>query len=324
MLGKHLNLSSRGKSLRKYLLAAAAAAAIASPAAARDGSGYFGVEGGVLFPKDTHVNFSGVGTYTDYYDDVYEATGEATFKTNYKAGLDLDLIAGYDFGLFRIEGELGWKKASHKRYDDAFASLETEYDTYTSGPGDIDADGKTTVVSGMVNALLDFGSADGLSFYAGGGVGLAKTKYRLSIDDPDTDLDAFTGTAKDSGFAWQLIAGARYPISPNIDLGLKYRYFHGNKVKESLSLVNEPVLDGTVDADFDANTRFKSHSLLASVVFNFGGAVAAPTPAPMEAAPPPPPPATQTCADGTVVLATEACPVAAPPPPPPPPAPERG
>jgi iron complex outermembrane receptor protein len=40
--------------------------------------------------------------------------------------------------------------------------------------------------------------------------------------------------------------------------------------------------------------------------------------------PPPPPPATQTCADGSVILATESCPVPPPPPPPPPPAPERG
>jgi iron complex outermembrane recepter protein len=46
-----------------------------------------------------------------------------------------------------------------------------------------------------------------------------------------------------------------------------------------------------------------------------------------EAAPPPPPPpapATQTCADGSVILATEACPAPPAPPPPPPPAPERG
>ena len=47
---------------------------------------------------------------------------------------------------------------------------------------------------------------------------------------------------------------------------------------------------------------------------------AAPPPPP----PPPPPPATQTCADGSVILATEACPAPPPPPPPPPPAPERG
>ena len=48
-------------------------------------------------------------------------------------------------------------------------------------------------------------------------------------------------------------------------------------------------------------------------------AVEVPPPPP----PPPPPPATQTCPDGTVILATDACPLP-PPPPPPPPAPERG
>ena len=51
-----------------------------------------------------------------------------------------------------------------------------------------------------------------------------------------------------------------------------------------------------------------------------------PAPEPYVAPPPPPPPApaTQTCPDGSVILATDACPVPPPPPPPPPPAPERG
>ncbi|MEO7654341.1 MAG: hypothetical protein ABIS23_01495, partial [Sphingomicrobium sp.] len=49
-----------------------------------------------------------------------------------------------------------------------------------------------------------------------------------------------------------------------------------------------------------------------------------PPPAVMPPPPPPAPPATQTCVDGSVILATEACPVPPPPPPPPPPAPERG
>jgi iron complex outermembrane receptor protein len=49
------------------------------------------------------------------------------------------------------------------------------------------------------------------------------------------------------------------------------------------------------------------------------GAAPPPPPLPVVMAPPPPPaPATQTCADGTVILATDTCPVAAPPPPPPP------
>jgi outer membrane receptor protein involved in Fe transport len=50
----------------------------------------------------------------------------------------------------------------------------------------------------------------------------------------------------------------------------------------------------------------------------------APEVAPPAPPPPPPPPATQTCADGSVILATDACPAPPPPPPPPAPEPERG
>jgi TonB-dependent receptor len=62
----------------------------------------------------------------------------------------------------------------------------------------------------------------------------------------------------------------------------------------------------------------------AGIRFAFGGSPPPPPPLPPPPiAPPPAPAATQTCADGSVILATDACPVPAPPPPPPPPA-ERG
>jgi opacity protein-like surface antigen len=61
---------------------------------------------------------------------------------------------------------------------------------------------------------------------------------------------------------------------------------------------------------------------LVSLGLRFGGQDAAPPPPPPP--PPPPAPATQTCPDGSVILATDACPVPPPPPPPPAPAPERG
>jgi iron complex outermembrane receptor protein len=65
---------------------------------------------------------------------------------------------------------------------------------------------------------------------------------------------------------------------------------------------------------------------LAGFTYKFGASAPALAEAPYVAPPPPPPapPATQTCPDGTVVLATDACPMAPPPPPPPPPEPERG
>ncbi len=60
---------------------------------------------------------------------------------------------------------------------------------------------------------------------------------------------------------------------------------------------------------------------LAGFTYKFGASRTAEVlpPPPPPPPPPAPPPATQTCPDGTVILATDACP---PPPPPPPPAPE--
>jgi hypothetical protein len=108
----------------------------------------------------------------------------------------------------------------------------------------------------------------------------------------------------------------RVPVSYNVDLGLKYRYFRSEvDYRDDTNPAAIESLEG----------RFRSHSLLASVIFNLGSApVTAPPVLAAEAPPPPPPPATQTCADGTVILATDACPAPPPPPPPPPPAPERG
>ena len=161
----------------------------------------------------------------------------------------------------------------------------------------------------MLNGLVDFGPDNGINGYVGAGVGRAKVKQ---FGDSD------------SAWAYQLIAGVRAPISDMIDVGLKYRYFRTGKLNfsDELDFVGvAPGSGGTVF--FDNDTRYSSHSLLASLILNFGGASA---PAPMEPAPmapPPPPPATQTCPDGSVILATSSCPL--PPPPPPPPAPvERG
>ena len=42
----------------KYLLLAAAGIVVAAPATARDGSGYIGADGGILFPKSQHINGS--------------------------------------------------------------------------------------------------------------------------------------------------------------------------------------------------------------------------------------------------------------------------
>ena len=267
--------------MKSYLLAATAVAAIATPAAARDRSAYVGLEVGALFVTDTHVTGNVIGEgVTDVFID-------------HKMGVDGDLIAGYDFGMFRLEGELGYKRSEHKDY--RFGGITD------------DARGRSSTYSGMVNAMIDLGHDEGFQFYAGAGAGWAQVTHVLSSGG--------SGGFKiqDRGFAWQGIAGVRYPVSQYFDLGLKYRYFdagHQNDTNGSVALRSD----------------YKSHSVLLSLIHNFNSP-APPPPPPVVVEPPPPPPpppATQTCPDGSVILATDACPAPPPPPPPPPPEPVRG
>ena len=67
----------------------------------------------------------------------------------------------------------------------------------------------------MANALIDSDFGGGFGGYAGGGAGRAWANF-----------------AGDSDNAWavQGIAGVRYALSPNVDAGLKYRYFHTGKL----------------------------------------------------------------------------------------------
>ena len=118
------------------------------------------------------------------------------------------------------KAKIGWKSAG---IDDAAidGDLIDDIDVVVD-----DVDGDVSVLSAMVNGLLDFGDDDGWNGYVGGGIGVASVKI-----DFDTDTALATTSDSDSGFAWQAIAGVRKAISENIDLGLKYRFFNAGGIK---------------------------------------------------------------------------------------------
>ena len=227
----------------------------------------------------------------------------------FKKGYDVDALAGYDFGFFRAEVELGYKRAKVKNLRFSQTVLPTFSTTVYGGRGE--------VLSGMGNLLLDFGN-EGVTGFVGGGAGVARTKIRADVGGPGVPVGSgFRGS--DNRFAYQALAGIRVPLSQNVDFGVKYRFFN---TKFRYTEADAPQGGQSVAG------RWRSHSLLGSRVFNFGAPVAVrpppPPPPPPPAPPPPPPPATQTCPDGSVILVTDACPAPPPPPPPPPAAPERG
>jgi len=289
--------------MRKFLLAAVASTALlATPAVAQSTGPYVGIEGGILFPRDMDVDAD--VDFVDPLDPDFVYPG--VFDLDFKTGFDIDGIIGYDFGMFRVEGELGYKRASvdEIQLDQDFIN---DYEAATGvdlSDVDFDLDGRVKVTSAMLNGLVDF-DMGGAAAYIGGGFGRAW-------------VDLFGDN--DSAWAYQLIAGVRVPVSSSIDAGLKYRYFRTGSLNFS---DNADFTDA--DILLTSDSKFSSHSLLASLIFNFGAPAPAPAYVPAAAPPPPPPaaPATQTCPDGTVILATEMCPL--PPPPPPPPSPgERG
>ena len=104
--------------MRKYLLAAVAITALSSPAMARDGSAYVGIEGGIMFPRDMDGN--GLVDFTSTPATPagpVDFVGLGDFDAELKRGYDIDAVAGYDFGAFRLELEGGYKRAKRDGFD---------------------------------------------------------------------------------------------------------------------------------------------------------------------------------------------------------------
>src|SRR5918993_2466473 len=199
--------------MRKLAITMALASTmLATPAVARDGAPYAGIEGGVMLVEDLNLDYRDEGLFPFGPQEIDDAV-----VVDHKMGFDVDAIVGYDFGMVRAEGELGYKRASIDEMELSVIAL----------PGSPpDADGRATALSAMFNVLLDFGDDDGWSGYVGPGIGFARVKYNADVDELGI---GFRDT--DSALAWQIVAGVRTALSANMDLGLKYRYFNTRKLK---------------------------------------------------------------------------------------------
>ncbi len=248
-----------------------ASTALASPALARDGQWYVEVGGGPMIVEDLKFDIN---------------SGADTASADLDTGYDFGGLVGYDFGAFRLEAEASYRAADITNLVVGTTGVASAPNGIPAASGRYDANGDANVLSFMLNGLADFGDDDGIQGFVGGGVGVARTDVNATITS--NGPGAFDDS--DSGFAWQVLAGVRAPLTDNIDVGLRYRMFTANGVN----------LVDTFGRDLD--TKFRSHSILGTLTFNFGGEeVLPPPPPPPVVAPPPPPPPV----------------VAAPPPPPP-------
>ncbi|WP_435418959.1 OmpA family protein [Parerythrobacter aurantius] len=258
--------------MRKLVIGMAlASTAIASPALARDDAWYVEVDGGVMIVEDLEFDVNG-------------AANDLTLEA--EEGYDFGGLVGYDFGPFRLEAEASYREADIDSVTAGVAGFPARQTLFVAPAGAYPASGEANALSFMVNGLFDFGPDDGLQAFVGGGVGVARTAINARI----TESGPAGIDDSDSGFAWQILAGVRAPLNDRWDVGVKYRLFNAAGVE----LVDR--------AGRDLETRFRSHSLLGTLTYNFGE-----PPAPPPVVVPPPPP--------VVVTPPPARPVPPPPPP---------
>jgi outer membrane immunogenic protein len=164
-------------------------------------------------------------------------------------------------------------------------------------------------------------AADRFMIYAKGGYASGKVNFRARDSE---SLVTYTKNDRQNGYV--LGGGVDYALSNHLIFGVDFSHV---KLGAKTSTGRNVFDDGTFgDNPETYRTRATMDIFMARLSFKFGGGHAPQLAPPAPPAPPPlpPAPATQTCADGSVILASDACPVPLPPapPPPPPPSGERG
>jgi len=135
------------------------------------------------------------GIATDLEDDVGD-------ELSFDPGFGFIGAVGYDMGEIRVEGEIGFRIF--------------DFDEATIGGFTFPVDGDITALTFMINGYYDMEMPNSpLTPYVGFGLGFL-----------DFELDATGGgSISETEFAYQVMLGLGYEISPNTVLTGGYRFF---------------------------------------------------------------------------------------------------
>ncbi len=223
--------------MRNILIATAFGALVAIPAAAmaQDDSGvYVGIAGGVNMLSDSD----------------FDVLGTVDVDNEYETGFAVSGAVGYDFGnVWQLGGVRTELELSYREND------IDDHDVAALGGDQPGSTGEASTIALMVNALHDFDTGSAITPYIGGGVGYAWN------DLSDYGIAAIPNVLdeKDSGFAWQLIAGIGYELSPQATVGIDYRYF------STSADVTSSAAAGSTGSDVDLD----SHTVMAGFRYRF-------------------------------------------------------
>lgn len=171
----------------------------------------------------------GVGFLTD--STWSDSSGSLTVESD--PGFALGVAAGYNFGMFRLEGEIGYQK--------------NDLDKVSVGPVSVSASGDVTNTYFLGNGYFDFINSSPFTPYVSTGIGFAKLK-----GNDFAVLGTRIGDSDDTVFAYQAGVGIGYAVNNNITIDLKYRYFR------------------TADPNFNGTDgEYATHNIYLGLRYNF-------------------------------------------------------
>lgn len=157
-------------------------------------------------------NTTGVTGY-DYFADRF-----INDRVEFDPGVNIGGTGGFDYGFFRLEGELSYKSSDMTTVTDK---------TGTYPPSS--ADGTLEALALMFNAFADLHNTSPVTPYVGGGIGFAA----LHLNDTFVPGDPVPIYVEDddSVFAYQVGAGLEFALNRRLSLDLGYRYFATSKAR---------------------------------------------------------------------------------------------
>jgi opacity protein-like surface antigen len=242
------------------LISASVASLMTVTNTAEAASAYVSIFGGASFLQQPGLK----GVSHTHTTTSLALVSHQSLDTSFKTGFVVGGNWGIDWGNFRTELEAAYhgnKSGKRGRVTTSYqyGAIGSPPSTTVSSKNDVESTNvNLRAYSLMANAWYDFhdfgDSFGGITPYIGGGIGMAQVQ-----------IDGNVGGIKlieknDFVFAWQVGAGASYPLSNDISLFADYRYFSA----DGAHLYLRPGFHGgDINADFDSHEvlvgfRFKA------------------------------------------------------------------
>ncbi|WP_158811475.1 outer membrane protein [Beijerinckia sp. L45] len=145
----------------------------------------------------------------------------------------IDLGVGYKFNnYFRADVTGEYRTGAH------FSAIESYNQGFFNTPQDGSRlndtyNGSIRTIAGLVNGYVDLGTWYCLTPYIGAGVGVANVKVSSIVDQGQTGGFGYSQSKSQTNFAWALMTGVAFNVTPSTKIELGYRYLNMGNVSSN-------------------------------------------------------------------------------------------